>query len=105
MSLRIATVGSLDHPLGFARFCQAYPLLFFITLKPRVERYKSLCALNTSPPRNRLTFTLMGYLRNLFDFRCVVLSLTMSFRTDTPTNPPKLTILYEMCFNLKDFWK
>ena len=28
-------------------------LLFFITLKPRVEWYKSLCALNTSPPRNR----------------------------------------------------
>jgi len=27
--------------------------LFFITLKSRVERYKSLRALNTSPPRNR----------------------------------------------------
>ena len=26
-------------------------LLFFITLEPRVERYNSLCALNTSPPR------------------------------------------------------
>ena len=26
---------------------------FFITLKPRVESYKSLRALNTSPPRNR----------------------------------------------------
>ena len=25
-----------------------------ITLKPRVERYKSLCALNTSPPREQL---------------------------------------------------
>jgi len=28
---------------------------FFITLEPRVERYKSLWSLNTSPPRNRLT--------------------------------------------------
>jgi len=26
---------------------------FFITLKPRIEWYKSLWALNTSPPRNR----------------------------------------------------
>ena len=29
---------------------------FFIALKPRVELYKSLWALNTSPPRNRCTF-------------------------------------------------
>ena len=29
---------------------------FFIPLKPRVEWYKSLWALNTSPPRNRCTF-------------------------------------------------
>jgi len=29
---------------------------FFITLKPRVECYKSLWALNTSPPRNLFTF-------------------------------------------------
>ena len=28
-------------------------LLFFITLKPRVEWYTSLCAFTTSPPRNR----------------------------------------------------
>jgi len=34
------------------------PHFFFlcITLKPRVERYKSLRALNTSPPQNRFTF-------------------------------------------------
>jgi len=31
-------------------------LFFFITLKPRVECYQSLWALNTSPPRNRCTF-------------------------------------------------
>ena len=29
---------------------------FFIILKPRVEWYKSIWALNTSPPRNRCTF-------------------------------------------------
>ena len=29
---------------------------FFISLKPRVESFKSLWALNTSPPRNRFTF-------------------------------------------------
>ena len=29
---------------------------FFVTLEPRVEWYQSLCALNTSPPRNHCTF-------------------------------------------------
>ena len=33
---------------------------FFITLKPRVKWYKSLWALNTSPPRNRCTLTSHG---------------------------------------------
>ena len=28
----------------------------FVTLEPRVERYKIPCALNTSPPRNHCTF-------------------------------------------------
>ena len=31
-------------------------LLFLITLDPRVDRYRSLWALTTSPPRNRCTF-------------------------------------------------
>ena len=31
-------------------------LSLLITPKPRVERYKSLCALHTSPLRNRFTF-------------------------------------------------
>jgi len=29
---------------------------FYITLEPRVEGYTSLCALNTSPPRNRCRY-------------------------------------------------
>ena len=33
--------------------CVSLP--FFIALNPRVECYKSLCALNTSPPRNHGT--------------------------------------------------
>jgi len=43
---------------GYIPRCDTPELLssFFITLKPGVERYKSLCALNTSPPRNRFTF-------------------------------------------------
>ena len=31
-------------------------LLFLITLEPRIEWYTSLCALNSSPSRNRFTF-------------------------------------------------
>ena len=31
---------------------------FFVTLKPRVEWYNNLCALDTSPPRNRSPFLL-----------------------------------------------
>ena len=41
-------VGKTVFPIGFSSL--------FITLRPRRERYKSLRALNTSPPRNHRTF-------------------------------------------------
>ena len=46
--------------LWLSWFVLGYFFFFFITLKPRVEWCKSLCALNTIPPRNRFT-SVLGY--------------------------------------------
>ena len=46
------TLGLVGNP-GLYQKGPHQLFLFYITLKPRVERYKSLRALNTSPPRNR----------------------------------------------------
>jgi len=46
--------------LGVASRMSAHVFLF-ITLKPRVEWFKGLCALNTIPPQDRLTSLQSGF--------------------------------------------
>ena len=48
--LALSAVSSCRNPQGLFFF---FFFFFFMTLEPRVEWYKSLCDLNTSPPRNR----------------------------------------------------
>ena len=62
LSLALSPARSLSLALslaltrGVSRGVHAVFFFFFITLEPRVDRYTSLRALNTSPPRNRCTF-------------------------------------------------
>ncbi len=45
-------IDEINDILGNTASCVSSSLLFFITLKPRVDWYTTLCDLNTSPPRN-----------------------------------------------------
>ena len=54
---------------------------FFITLEPRVERYKSLWALNTSPPRKEISRQLLGdVIRDVISSGQVFIMDTISHR-------------------------
>ena len=68
--------------LGFAASSS-----FFITLKPRVEFYKSLCAFNTIPPRNHCTFLQRNC--SYIDIRWAAREHGQSVRTGSWTGPPR----------------